>query len=172
MDTPQQVQPLFLAADLPGIFLPQAFRLQPADKNLIPASKTGPPPDTGNPPKEKVSGISLRGNPLVDALPFLNHTWSGPGFNQIFRPQSEKTPIPGQPESDNILELNLTQEIWTFSKDLGDIPNRGSGQQRDVNLDGVVSLNCLVRLRIVIVISCLRHTSSRSSIQLAHSVVA
>lgn len=140
MGTAEQPQPLFLAADLPGIFLPQAFRLQPADKNLVPASKTGSSPDTGNPPKEKVSGISFQGNPLVDALPFLRRTWSGPGFNQIFRPQSEKTPIPGQPASNNILELNLTQEIWTFGdKDLGDIPNRGSGQQGDVNLDGVVS---------------------------------
>lgn len=66
--------------------------------------------------------------------------FTGQGFNTIFRPQNSKTPTPLPvpfPNSDNILELNLTSETLSFSPSLGAIPNRGSDQQPDINLNGV-----------------------------------
>jgi hypothetical protein len=58
-------------------------------------------------------------------------SFSGPGFNLIFRPHTDKNPkdkpkdldLPGK----DLLELNLTHELWTFPSvkgDLGNIPNR------------------------------------------------
>jgi hypothetical protein len=48
------------------------------------------------------------------------------------------TPLPiPVPASDNILELNLTAEILSFSKGLGSVPNRGTTPQGDVFLNGV-----------------------------------
>jgi len=72
--------------------------------------------------------------------PTLGLVFSGTGFNTIFRPQSPKTPtklpvpVPG---SDNILELNLTAETLSFAAPLGSVPNRGSGTQGDIFLNGV-----------------------------------
>ena len=65
--------------------------------------------------------------------------WHGSGFNTIFRPDSPETPTPlPQPilGSDNILELNLTSEVLTFSESLGSVPNRGM-VQADIFLNGV-----------------------------------
>jgi len=66
-------------------------------------------------------------------------TWSGKGFNTIFRPDSPKTPtvfpVPVA-SSDNVLELNLTTEDLAFSSPLGNVPNRGM-VQADVFLNGV-----------------------------------
>jgi hypothetical protein len=67
-------------------------------------------------------------------------TFQGSGFNTIFRPDSQAkpttlpTPVTG---SDNVLELNLTQETLSFSPSLGDVPNRGTGNQPDILLNGV-----------------------------------
>jgi hypothetical protein len=68
-------------------------------------------------------------------------TFRGSGFNTIFRPDSANTPT-GLPISvpepnDNVLELNLTQETLSFSPSLGDVPNRGTGNQADIFLNGV-----------------------------------
>ncbi|KAF2421804.1 hypothetical protein EJ08DRAFT_555181, partial [Tothia fuscella] len=64
------------------------------------------------------------------AIARLAGPFSGPGFNLIFRPHSDKEPdkrlkltLPGV----DLLELNLTHELWTFPSvraDLGDIPSR------------------------------------------------
>lgn len=68
-------------------------------------------------------------------------TFRGSGFNTIFRPDSDKTPTglptPLAGPSDNVLELNLTQETLSFSPSLGDVPNRGTGTQADAFLNGV-----------------------------------
>ena len=45
--------------------------------------------------------------------------------------------------SDNILELNLTSETLSFSPALGNVPNRGSGSQGDVFLNGVTYLQSI-----------------------------
>src|SRR5665213_2151357 len=70
--------------------------------------------------------------------------WVGNGFNTIFRPDSTASPtalpnsVPAPPPPrDNILELNLTSESLSFSPSLGSVPNRGTGTQSDIFLNGV-----------------------------------
>lgn len=76
--------------------------------------------------------------PLGPLTAFVGN-WTGKGFNAIFRPQNTTTPTFPAPlnTSDNVLELNLTQESMTFSPNLSSIPNRGSGIQADIFLNGV-----------------------------------
>lgn len=57
-------------------------------------------------------------------------TWTGTGFNVIWRP---KMPTSG---SDHFLELNLTEETLQFDVVPGPIPNRGLLQD-DINMFGV-----------------------------------
>jgi hypothetical protein len=86
-------------------------------------------------------------SPLGDLIGFTNlvdptqgTVFAGTGFNTIFRPQSPKTPtklpVPA-PASDNVLELNLTAETLSFAAPLGNVPNRGFGDQGDIFLNGV-----------------------------------
>lgn len=70
--------------------------------------------------------------PLADFV----GTWSGIGFNTIFRPQNQTFPLPIPAPGDNLLELNLTSETLSFSPSLGSIPNRGM-LQNDIFLNGV-----------------------------------
>jgi hypothetical protein len=74
----------------------------------------------------------------------------GNGFNTIFRPDSAATatvlpnPVPPPPPPrDNILELNLTSETLSFSRNLGSVPNRGTGNQPDAFLNGVPYLQTI-----------------------------
>src|SRR5271165_4956162 len=75
--------------------------------------------------------------------------WVGNGFNTIFRPDSTASPtklpnpVPDKPPHDNILELNLTSETLSFSKSLGSVPNRGTGDQPDAFLNGVPYLQTI-----------------------------
>jgi hypothetical protein len=71
--------------------------------------------------------------------------WTGKGFNTIFRPDNTNTPTLFIPPitSDNVLELNLTEETLSFSNSLGSIPNRGSGAQGDIFLNGVPYLQTI-----------------------------
>jgi hypothetical protein len=77
--------------------------------------------------------------PPLGPLAHFKGAFTGNGFNTIFRPDSPltpthlPTPVAG---SDNVLELNLTQETLSFSKPLGSVPNRGS-VQADAFLNGV-----------------------------------
>ena len=80
--------------------------------------------------------------PLGVLSNFANKTFTGKGFNLIFRPNSTTTPTPLPNSSptgpnDNILELNLTTEDLAFSTSLGNIPNRGNLAQADLFLNGV-----------------------------------
>jgi hypothetical protein len=98
---------------------------------------------TGLLANEEVSTLS---SPLGDLVGFTNPVdptqsmvFAGTGFNTIFRPQGvtkTKLPVP-VPGSDNILELNLTAETLTFAAPLGNVPNRGFGDQPDRCLNGV-----------------------------------
>jgi hypothetical protein len=83
--------------------------------------------------------------PNLGPLVAFTGTWTGRGFNTIFRPDNSKTPTPFNPpiSSDNVLELNLTQETLSFSSSLGSIPNRGSGQQGDIFLNAVPYLQTI-----------------------------
>lgn len=84
--------------------------------------------------------------PSLGPLAAFTGTFTGNGFNTIFRPDSTKTPttlpIPVT-GSDNILELNLTSETLSFSNSLGSVPNRGSAGQADAFLNGVPYLQSI-----------------------------
>jgi MinD-like ATPase involved in chromosome partitioning or flagellar assembly len=76
--------------------------------------------------------------------------WVGNGFNTIFRPDNAVTPTPlpnpgpsPPPPHHNILELNLTSEELSFSKNLGAVPNRGTNPQGDIFLNGVPYLQTI-----------------------------
>jgi hypothetical protein len=77
--------------------------------------------------------------PDLGPLAAFEGTFRGTGFNTIFRPDSTQTPtelpvpVTG---SDNVLELNLTEETLSFSPSLGSVPNRGM-VQGDIFLNGV-----------------------------------
>jgi hypothetical protein len=94
--------------------------------------------------------------PPLGPLENFTGTFIGKGFNTIFRPQNPAThaklPTP-VPDSDNVLELNLTEETLTFGakvvgssggvvKSLGTVPNRGE-VQRDISLNGVPYLQTI-----------------------------
>ncbi len=83
--------------------------------------------------------------PTLGPLADFAGTFSGHGFNTIFRPDSKATPtalpIPVV-GSDNVLELNLTSETLSFSKSLGSVPNRGF-VQGDIFLNGVPYLQTI-----------------------------
>ena len=84
--------------------------------------------------------------PSLDPLAAFAGTFAGHGFNSIFRPNSTATPTPlpiPVTGSDNLLELNLTQETLSFSPALGSIPNRGTGPQGDIFLNGVAYLQAI-----------------------------
>lgn len=63
-------------------------------------------------------------------------TWTGTGFNQIWRPFDG---LQNKPSQDRFLELNETSEILQFVEIQGDIPNRGL-LQADVTLHGLTYL--------------------------------
>jgi hypothetical protein len=70
-------------------------------------------------------------------------TFSGNGFNTIFRPHSSTAPTdPPANVGDNVLELNLTTETLSFQKSLGTVPNRGM-LQGDTFLNGVPYLQTI-----------------------------
>ena len=83
--------------------------------------------------------------PTLGPLAHFKATFTGNGFNQIFRPDSSVTPthfpvpVGG---SDNVLELNLTHETLSFAANLGSVPNRGF-VQGDAFLNGVPYLQTI-----------------------------
>jgi hypothetical protein len=84
--------------------------------------------------------------PSLGPLAAFAGTFHGSGFNTIFRPDSTTTPTPLPKPitgSDNVLELNLTQETLSFSPSLGSVPNRGTGAQGDIFLNGVPYLQTI-----------------------------
>ncbi len=115
----------------PSIKLPSDFifgHLRP--DHLVPVAPSPPPP--------------------LGPLSAFVGDWVGNGFNTIFRPDNNVTPTPlpnpvppPPPPRDNILELNLTSEILTFSKSLGSVPNRGTTPQGDIFLNGVPYLQTI-----------------------------
>lgn len=101
--------------------------------------------------RRQASQLKLVPNPLLDVIHEFKGTYTGTGFNLIFRPNNAHgttfpkpvNPPPPAVPNDNVLELNLTQETLAFSKPLGRVPNRGSGSQRDIFLTGVPYLQTI-----------------------------
>jgi hypothetical protein len=112
----------------PAVRIPRNFCI-----NEVPFDPDAPRPDVAD------------NAPALGPLEAFKGTYVGRGFNTIFRPQHSSTPtelpVP-QPDSDNILELNLTIESLSFSNSLGAVPNRGE-QQGDVFLNGVPYLQSI-----------------------------
>ncbi len=80
----------------------------------------------------------LKVAPPLGPLGQFTGTFTGNGFNTIFRPQNSATPtpLPIPVGGDNVLELNLTSETLSFSTSLGAVPDRGM-VHGDVFLNGV-----------------------------------
>ena len=78
----------------------------------------------------RFSSVHTADNPL-GLLEGLKGTWTGTGFNVIWRPFQG-----GPPDQDRFLELNLTEETLRFEEILGAIPNRGL-LQPDINMFGL-----------------------------------
>jgi hypothetical protein len=82
-------------------------------------------------------------DPSLGPLSAFTGAFKGSGFNTIFRPdKGTTTPLPVQIQSDNVLELNLTQETLSFSPSLGSVPNRGEVQP-DIFLNGIPYLQVI-----------------------------
>ena len=82
--------------------------------------------------------------PTLGPLAAFTGAFRGSGFNTIFRPDlGSPTPLPiPVTGSDNLLELNLTQETLSFSPSLGSVPNRGE-VNHDIFLNGVPYLQVI-----------------------------
>ena len=99
----------------------------------------------------QVSGFPKKKAPVGPPTPSLGPlaafkgTFTGNGFNTIFRPDSSATPtpLPIPAGGDNVLELNLTQETLSFGGPLTSVPNRGSGTQADAFLNDVPYLQTI-----------------------------
>ncbi|KAF4460616.1 hypothetical protein FALBO_12596 [Fusarium albosuccineum] len=112
-----------------GIHLPSGFQYD--EVNFDPVHT--PPKDEPLPP--------------LGILASFTGSFTGPGFNTIFRPNSVPPtttnfpnpvkPTPPAPPNVAVLELNLTTEELTFSAPLGKVPNRGFNEQNDIFLNGV-----------------------------------
>ncbi|KAF9770700.1 hypothetical protein IL306_011700 [Fusarium sp. DS 682] len=115
-----------------GIHLPKDFQYD--EVNFDPT----PPPPRDEP------------DPPLGILASFTGSFSGPGINTIFRPNSVAPttttftnpviPAPPSPPNVSVLELNLTQEDMVFSQPLGKVPNRGLEKQNDVIINGVMYL--------------------------------
>jgi hypothetical protein len=93
-------------------------------------------------PIPRVTGVPSSPPSLGPLAAFVG-TWTGKGFNTIFRPdQGSATVLPTPAAGDNVLELNLTSEILSFSSSLGTVPNRGTVQP-DIFLNGVPYLQSI-----------------------------
>jgi hypothetical protein len=82
--------------------------------------------------------------PSLGPLAAFTGTFRGSGFNTIFRPDlgsPTRLPVPVT-GSDNLLELNLTEETLSFSPSLGSVPNRGEVMP-DIFLNGVPYLQVI-----------------------------
>jgi hypothetical protein len=89
--------------------------------------------------RDRVSAV-----PSLGPLSAFTGTFRGNGFNTIFRPDlgsPTQLPVPVA-GSDNLLELNLTEETLSFSPSLGSVPNRGEVTP-DVFLNGVPYLQVI-----------------------------
>jgi hypothetical protein len=109
---------------------------KPSDSIILPAKNPPVPPPKSDPFSTQTD---------LGVLTSFMGTYEGTGFNTIFRPNSkyplEKLTNPvikvKSNDDDNLLQMNLTTEQLTFSKSLGNIPNRGLDNQPDINLHGV-----------------------------------
>jgi hypothetical protein len=135
--------------NIPGISLPSDFAIESADRSLVGSVVEAPTPATKESavPSGPIRFPTRNTNDYGEAIARLIGSFSGPGFNLIFRPHADKAPdelAKKPPPKDDLLELNLTHELWTFPTtkgNLGPIPNRVAGAtvpgNKDVILQGI-----------------------------------
>jgi len=112
------------SALVPAVFLPSDFEYGAVPSTEGSAGQSSVAPET----------------PSLGPLTAFRGTFTGPGFNSIFRPDLGTTTKLAKPvQSDNLLELNLTHHTLSFSRPLGSVPNRGEFQH-DIFLNGVTYL--------------------------------
>jgi hypothetical protein len=101
-------------------------RYKPCDRAVIAQQTSNLPGCRASPPCGPRPRRPLSLGPLAD----FTGTFTGNGFNTIFRPDNKATPtqLPIPVTSDNVLELNLTAETRFFSLSLGAVLNRGAVQ--------------------------------------------
>ena len=128
--------------DLPTISLGN-FNWQPVEKRSVLSSKVVAAAD-----KDKAQTLAakrfLRPVPATALtekefpLDLLQEkTFAGTGYNVVWRPRSSGKPLDKvNGSAPDVLELNLTAETMAFTGSLGDVPNRGSGND-DVMLKGI-----------------------------------
>src|SRR5215472_755048 len=105
----------------PALFLPGDFEFGEVPSTEGSSTPAPTPPQT----------------PSLGPLYAFTGTWHGGGFNQIFRPDSgSPTKLPHPVRSDNLLELNLVSQTLSFSRPIGNVPNRGEVTP-DIFLNGV-----------------------------------
>jgi hypothetical protein len=83
-------------------------------------------------PTVAAAALAPEPDPGLGPLALLPGTWTGEGFNNIWRPFHD----PATPKNDHFLELNLTNETLEFTPIPGTIPNRGF-LQPDITMAGV-----------------------------------
>ncbi|KAE9965528.1 hypothetical protein BLS_007593 [Venturia inaequalis] len=151
-DNPTGISPLLPTPGIPGITLPDDFTLEAADRGMVPGPVA---PKPKKPPFVQQSPVRFPSrDPTVygEGISRLVGAFSGPGFNLIFRPHTDKSgdedkdpdgikpklSVPLGGLQNDLLELNLTHEIWTFPRaDLGEIPNRVAAAGKDAILFGI-----------------------------------
>jgi hypothetical protein len=95
------------------------------------------PPPAGGPPRPiRASAPAATHLTQLGPLRELSGTWVGRGFNLISLPDFDNPQGP-QPFR---LKLNATHEILEFIHIGGNVPNRGSQGQRDINIFGLTYL--------------------------------
>jgi hypothetical protein len=105
----------------PAVFMPGNFEF-----GEVPSTEGSDVPAPAPPPL-----------PPLGPLAAFTGTYHGLGLNQIFRPDlGTPTKLPISVESDNLLELNLTNHTLSFSPQFGTVPNRGEITP-DIFLTGV-----------------------------------
>lgn len=128
------------APPIATITLPKGFEIQAVDDKLTPGRAA------------RTLFATSSTTPSLGVLSHFKGNWVGNGFNTIWRPSSgthkfeipvlnkdgtkSTTPLP-IPPNESILELNLTSEELSFTKSLGNVPNRGLMDQKDITLSGV-----------------------------------
>ena len=97
----------------------------------------------GEAPSDPTAAPAAGAPPSLGPLTAFTGTFTGSGFNTIFRPDlGSPTKLPKPATDDNLLELNLTQETLSFQPALGRVPNRGEVQPSAM-LNGVPYLQVI-----------------------------
>jgi hypothetical protein len=95
-------------------------------------------PDGSRPPRIRASAPAARHLEHLGPLHELGGTWIGHGFDLISLPDFDNPPPVG-PKPFRV-KLNATVEILEFSQIGGNVPNRGSTGQKDINIFGLTYL--------------------------------